>query len=120
MLVVDDDAGIRDTVKWILEYEGYRVETAFDGVDALEKLQEVRPGLILLDLMMPRMDGETLAQTIRRDRRLQTIPILVLSAFPCTPEIQAELGIQGYLEKPFDVGTLVHSVDYWMNMRSQS
>lgn len=120
VLVVDDDEGIRETVQWILEFEGYTVVTASDGIDAMEKLQAVSPRLILLDLMMPRMDGETFAQRLRQDERYRSIPILILSAFPYPPEKQCLLGIQGYLQKPFDVRALLRMVTHSLEASGDS
>jgi len=83
VLVVEDDHAIRETIGEILEDEGYETALAENGQHALEILGELpRPCLLLVDLIMPRMDGWELMSALSRDDRLATIPVVVLSAFP--------------------------------------
>lgn len=104
VMVVDDSVTVRKVTSRLLEREGYRVATAKDGVDALEKLVELTPRLILLDLEMPRMDGFELARALRADARLQDIPIIVISSRTAERHraLAQELGIAHYLGKPYD------------------
>ncbi len=104
ILLVDDEPNIRETVAFILEAEGYDVDTAVDGVDGLEKVRQVKPKLVLLDVMMPRMDGYEVCQAIRADPSLAGVFILILTAKgQKSDELKAlEVGADLYMSKPFD------------------
>ncbi|HMM71765.1 MAG TPA: response regulator, partial [Rhodocyclaceae bacterium] len=104
VMVVDDSVTVRKVTSRLLEREGYRVATAKDGLDALEKLVDLMPQLILLDLEMPRMDGFELARALRADARLKDIPIIVISSRTAERHraLARELGIAHYLGKPYD------------------
>ena len=80
MLVVDDDPNVLDMVSQLLEGKHYVVEGAADGIDALEKLKTNKPDAILLDLMMPRLDGFGFIEQIKQDPTMGGIPIIVLTA----------------------------------------
>jgi CheY-like chemotaxis protein len=109
VLVVDDDPDILDAICDILEGEGYRVSRARHGLEALDRVHEERPGVILLDLMMPVMDGLAFAQALRQRRVDDRIPIVVISA-DGNPQKAAAVGAQGYLAKPFDIDALLAQV----------
>ena len=110
VLVVDDDDTIRATVAEALELEGYAVARAANGAEALEVVREQRPGAIVLDLMMPVMDGLTFLERCRREPGCQGTPILVISARRDLPSDVASLGVDGCLAKPFDLDVLVGAV----------
>ena len=80
VLVVDDDAGVRQLLRRMLEPAGYTVVEAANGREALERLREAAPGVILLDLMMPEMDGFEFVAEVRRHEALRAIPIVVITA----------------------------------------
>jgi DNA-binding response OmpR family regulator len=80
ILVVDDDPGVVELICYNLEKAGFMVETAADGVMALKKARAVSPDAILLDLMMPELDGFSVCESLRRDPATSTIPIMVVSA----------------------------------------
>ena len=109
VLVVDDEKALRDFVRRNLEVRNYLVETAANGLEALAKLQQQSFDLIILDLMMPNMDG---LETTRRVRTNSRVPIIVLTALgEETDKIQAfEFGVDDYLTKPFGVGELLARV----------
>lgn len=109
VLVVDDDPDILDAVCDILEGEGYRVARARHGLEALDRVREERPALILLDLMMPVMDGMSFAHTLRERRLADDVPIIVISA-DGNPQKAASLGARGFLAKPFDIQALLDHV----------
>ena len=101
ILIVDDDADFREGIRAELERKGYEVDEAEDGQQALVKLGEKPPLLVLLDLKMPVMNGRELMQRLRATDGLAEVPVVVLSSFGY--EWEAELmGAQGYLGKPFD------------------
>ncbi|BDG07421.1 response regulator [Anaeromyxobacter paludicola] len=108
VLVVDDDPDILDAICDILDAEGYDVARARHGAEALEQVMRRRPDLILLDLMMPVMDGPTFARELR-SRRLDGIPIIVISA-EGNPARAASVQARRYLAKPFDIEVLLAQV----------
>ncbi len=82
ILVVDDDPDIRDSLTFALENEGMTVRSASNGREALEMLAQERPSLILLDLLMPEMNGWQLFEALRADAALAGVPVIVISAAP--------------------------------------
>lgn len=112
VLAVDDDAVIRQLLEINLELEGYEVQLASDGVEAVEAAREFRPDLIILDVMMPRMDGWQACATIREDADLADIPVVFLSARAQDADVEKgeALGAAAYLTKPFDPGDLLDLV----------
>jgi two-component system response regulator MprA len=110
VLVVEDDPWTRDVLELALESEGYGVELAVDGLDALDRLEAGRPSLIVLDLMMPHMNGFEFAEQLRLRGHRPGIPILVLTAAGRAGLKAETIGADGYLEKPFDVPTLLDEV----------
>jgi CheY-like chemotaxis protein len=109
VLVVDDDPDILEAICDILEVEGYRVARARHGGEALARVEAERPALILLDLMMPVMDGLTFAQTLRSRPAVADVPIVVISADGNRLRA-APVGAVGYLAKPFDIDSLLGHV----------
>jgi DNA-binding response OmpR family regulator len=109
ILVVDDDAKIVRLVRTYLEREGYRVVTAADGPAALEAIESHRPALVVLDLMLPELDGRAVIRAVRRDDEAGATPIIVLSARGTTLDRIAGLedGADDYLPKPFSPAELV-------------
>lgn len=111
ILVIEDEAVIRDTMALILEMEGYQVAAAANGREALEYLHRAeRPSLILLDLMMPVMDGWQFRREQRLDPRLAAIPVVIVSAAGGVAEKAADLGADGFLQKPVDVDELLTTI----------
>lgn len=107
VLVVDDEESITELVAMALRYEGFTVETASAGYPALARLEEFRPDLLVLDVMLPDVDGFTIAERVRRERR--DVPVLFLTARDATEEKVRGLTIGGddYVTKPFSVAELV-------------
>lgn len=114
VLVVDDDDGLQESLEALLELEGYRVCLACDGFQALNMLQATRPALILLDLMMPRMNGYELVGQMRQQGYLPGIPIVVLTAGRVSEKIK-QLGVDGYIEKPFELDDLLNQVQRFIS-----
>lgn len=109
VLVVDDDPDILDAICDILAAEGYRVSRARHGQEALERIDLERPDVILLDLMMPVMDGVAFSHALRQRPLERDIPIVVISA-DGNPQRAAAVGAAGYLAKPFDIDALLSQV----------
>lgn len=111
MLVVDDNKVIRQLIRVNLELEGLEVVTASDGAECLDVVHQVRPDLVTLDVVMPRLDGLGTAARLRADPRTRDLPLVVISA--CTQyEVEAglEVGVDAFLAKPFDPVELVSVV----------
>jgi len=107
VLVVDDDPDILDALSEILEVEGYQVDRARNGREALQRLEQKLPDLVLLDLMMPVMDGWEFARSLGPDARP---PIIVLSADRNVSLKAREIGALGWLAKPFELSELLAAV----------
>ena len=111
VLVVDDNKVIRQLIRVNLELEGFEVVTAADGVECLDLVHEVRPDVITLDVVMPRLDGIQTAARLRADPRTVHLPLAVVSA--CTPyEVESGeyAGVDAFLAKPFEPSELVRMV----------
>ena len=103
ILVIDDEPYILRSLSYLLSREGYRVETAANGADGLARVRELRPFLVFLDIMMPRMDGYEVCEHIRQDSAIERTFIIMLSAKG--QQIDRERGLLGgadeYMTKPF-------------------
>jgi CheY-like chemotaxis protein len=112
ILIVDDDADVRESVGDALEEEGYRVASAANGKEALRLLQDdkLRPDVILLDIMMPEMDGWAFRAEQRKDPELDSIPVLVFTAYGAPKEIAQQLQAAGFLRKPLRLDELLLAI----------
>ena len=118
ILVVDDDPDILEALSEILEAEGFEIRRARNGKEALERLEPDPPKLILLDLMMPVMDGWEFAQRLRQRPHLANIPIIVLSADRNVGSKALDIGAVGHLAKPFELNDLLDMVRRSLNPAS--
>jgi CheY-like chemotaxis protein len=112
VLVVDDDDVIRQLITVNLELEGFEVDTAVDGQDCLDKVAQVRPDVITLDIMMPRLDGWAAASRLRADPTTAGIKVVLLSARAQEADLArgSRIGVDAYLTKPFDPDELIEVV----------
>ena len=112
ILVVDDDPVIQKLLSVNFEMEGYRVVTAGDGEEGLQKVANDRPDIILLDVMMPRMDGVEVVRRLKGDDATAAIPVILLSAKAQANDISGGLdaGADDYITKPFDPLELLDKV----------
>jgi CheY-like chemotaxis protein len=106
VLVVDDENDIREAVSEVLADEGYEVLSAGDGAEALVQAREHHPSVVLLDLMMPGMNGWEFRAAQKGDPSLSGIPVIVLSALGRVSGLDAD----GYLQKPFELDDLLRAV----------
>jgi two-component system, OmpR family, alkaline phosphatase synthesis response regulator PhoP len=104
ILFVDDEGEIREVVQMRLESNGYKVLTASNGKEALEKVASEKPDLLILDIMMPELDGLSVLRALRKNEVTEHLPVIILSA-----KREESIGdlfrfekISGYIEKPFD------------------
>lgn len=109
VLVVDDEPMLRDTLGQTLSAEGYVVDLAVDGETALERIRAARPDAILLDLMMPGMNGRQFLQALRDDDAYKNVPVMIMTAVHGL-ELSATLGASEVVEKPFNVDDLLNKV----------
>jgi len=115
ILLVDDSITVRRVTQRLLQREGYRVSMAADGLQALERLQEERPTVVLSDIEMPRMDGFDLARNIRGDARLSSLPIIMITSRIAEKhrEHAKELGVDHYLGKPYAEDELLSLIRHY-------
>ncbi len=113
IMVVDDSITMRKVTSRVLERNDMEVATAKDGLDAVEKLQDRIPDLVLLDIEMPRMDGYELATYMRNDARLKTVPIIMITSRTGEKHRQRafEIGVDRYLGKPYQEADLLQNVE---------
>jgi two-component system alkaline phosphatase synthesis response regulator PhoP len=109
ILAVDDERHIVRLVQVNLEREGYKVVTAFDGKEALEKVDSENPDLVVLDVMMPYMDGFEVLQTLRKNPSTRELPVIMLTAKAQDADVFRgwQSGVDCYLTKPFNPKELI-------------
>ena len=112
VLVVDDDDVIRPLITVNLELEGFDVSTAIDGQDCLDRVKDIRPDVITLDIIMPRLDGWEAAGRLRADPDTAGIKVVLLSARAQEADLErgSRIGVDAYLTKPFDPDELIEVV----------
>src|SRR2546430_2778795 len=112
VLVVDDEADLVRILQFGLQGIGYQVETASDGQEALKKAREQKPDLILLDLMLPKLDGYKVCRMLKFDERYKSIPIVILSAR--TQEADREMarstGADLFITKPYNLEEILQTI----------
>ena len=109
ILVVDDEFSIVESLREILTWEGYEVETAPNGRAALEAVARTRPHIVLLDIMMPLLDGVATLRALRADPATRALPVVLMSAAPLRLNAE-QAGFQAALRKPFDAATLLRTL----------
>ena len=109
ILVVDDDLNLCQTIQVVLEEEGFVVETALDGVEALERAERMRPAMVMLDMGLPLLDGEGVARELRV-RYGKTVPVVLMTADGHVKEKGQRVGAIVALGKPFEIDDLVTAV----------
>lgn len=113
IMVIDDEPDVVDLVKLILESDGFKVVTAYSGKEALEKIEKEMPDLVLLDIMMPQMDGWEVFRRIKANKKTADIPVAMLTAK--TQSIDKMIGlhvvkVDDYITKPFGRSELLERV----------
>jgi DNA-binding response OmpR family regulator len=113
VLVVDDDPVILKLLEVNFEMEGFEVVRAADGFEGLERARAVRPDIVILDVMMPRMTGYEVAKALREDENTAHIPIIFVTARAQSSDVERgmELGVDDYVTKPFDPLDLIARVN---------
>lgn len=113
ILIIEDEKDLIEAVTFRLEDAGYDVITAFDGEDGLEKAKKERPDLIILDLMLPKMNGYKVCGLLKGDSRYSGIPIIIFTAKAQQEDIDLgkEVGANAYIIKPFEPEDLIGSIE---------
>ncbi|MBI4782837.1 MAG: PAS domain S-box protein [Oscillatoriophycideae cyanobacterium NC_groundwater_1537_Pr4_S-0.65um_50_18] len=119
ILVVDDDTNIRELLRQQLESEGYKVREAKDGMDAIHQIKSARPDLILLDVMMPQINGFDVAAVLKNDPDTADIPIIILSIVE-NKERGYHIGIDRYLTKPINTEKLLNEIGSLLSQGASS
>jgi DNA-binding response OmpR family regulator len=117
ILLVDDEVDLVETVRFPLEMEGYHVLVSYNGEDALNQARKENPDLILLDLMLPKLDGYKVCRLLKFDERYKHIPILMLTAKTQEKDkvLGMETGADEYITKPFEMDFLMGKVKEYLS-----
>ena len=107
VLIVDDDPGVLEVLELALDAEGYQVVLARNGREGLERATTIRPHLLVVDLMMPIMDGWQLVREFRKQERVEETPVIILSAAHNVEQAARDLGVQAVVSKPFNLDDLL-------------
>ena len=117
ILIVDDEQDIVESLKFVLETYEYTCYTAFNGEDGLKLAKEILPDLIILDVMMPRINGFKISRLLKFDKKYKNIPILMITARSQEEDklIGEETGADEYITKPFDIDDVVKTVQKYLS-----
>lgn len=117
VLIVDDEQDIVESLKFVLDSEGFDCYTAYNGEDGLKSAKEILPDLIILDIMMPKMNGYKISRLLKFDSKYKDIPIIMLTARSQEEDklIGQETGANEYITKPFDLDSVVNKVKEYLN-----
>ena len=110
ILIVEDDEELQRMLQTLLKRLGHDTYSSLNGVDALHQASQLKPDLIILDLMMPWASGDAVLGFIRSTKELSKTPVLVLSAHPNAAQLARQLHADGFLAKPVDVSTFTTAV----------
>ena len=112
LLLVDDEKDLVDAVKFRLESAGYEVAVSYDGMDGLERARKGHPDLIILDLMLPKMDGYKICGLLKADSRYSKIPVIMFTARAqeADKKMGDEVGADAYITKPFESKVLLDTI----------
>lgn len=114
ILIADDDRNLTEIISSVLRGKGYITEVAYDGTTALLLIKQFKPDLLILDIMMPIMDGYKVCQTLSEDYTYAPLPkVIILTArnSPLDKKISAVFGVAEFMNKPFDIDSLISKVD---------
>ncbi len=116
ILIVDDEQDIVETLQFMLEAEGYDCSVAFDGESGLSLAKELKPDLIILDVMMPKINGYKISRLLKYDNKYKDIPIIMITARSQDEDkmIGEETGVNEYITKPFEIDFVVSRVKSYL------
>jgi len=113
ILIVEDDANLRELIKLRLEEHNYNVIDVPDGMQMFKKMRKAKPDLIILDVMLPKMDGNKLCGLLKNYDPYQDIPVIIFTALsgPKSKKIAKDMGAEAYITKPFDAKILINKIN---------
>lgn len=114
ILVCDDDQGILDVLTIILEKDSFEVSVINQGKGIQKRIREFKPDLILLDIMMPGIDGKEVTKILKRNQETSKIPIIILSALNNPDQMAQDIGADDFLAKPFDISDLTDKIKRYL------
>ena len=116
ILIVDDEQDIVESLKFVLEVSGFVCYTAFNGEDGLKLATEIIPDLIILDVMMPKINGYKISRLLKYDAKYKDIPIIMVTARSQLEDkmIGEETGVNEYITKPFELDAIVKKVEEYL------
>jgi DNA-binding response OmpR family regulator len=116
ILIVEDEVNLTNTLKMRFEASGFEVDVAYDGQEALQKVRDNRPDLILLDLMLPKVDGYKVCRMLKYDEKYKSIPIIILTARAQEKDrdLAVSMGADAYIVKPFESKDLIQKANELM------
>ena len=119
ILIVDDEVDLVETIRFPLEGEGFNVLASYDGEDGLNQARKENPDLILLDIMLPKLNGYKVCRLLKFDERYRHIPILMLTAKTQEKDktLGKETGADEYITKPFDIEELLAKVKSYLSSK---
>jgi len=120
ILVVDDEENIVKILKTRLESKNYLVCTAYDGLEAIQKVKTEKPNLIILDILMPRMDGASFLHEMKKQKLMTNIPIIVLTAKASMKDFFLVNGAVQFLVKPFDSRLLLGEIEKHLCLQDET
>ena len=121
ILIVEDEEDVRELLRYNLEKNGYQIEAALDGKAALTRARSAKPDLVLLDLMLPKIDGLQVCRSLKGDAATADIPVIMLTAKGTEADIVTglEMGADDYITKPFSPRVLLARIKAVLRRRSQ-
>ena len=116
ILIVDDEQDIGETLKFMLEAEGYECFCAYDGETGLSLAKEIIPDLMILDVMMPKINGYKISRLLKYDSKYKDIPIIMVTARSQEEDklIGQETGVNEYITKPFELDEIIKKVNAYL------
>jgi len=122
VVAADDDADLLNVIRIKLEGNGVRVVLARDGQEAIAAVRKHHPVVVILDVIMPKLNGFQVARMIKFDKQLKSIPVIMLTVRnqPSDRNLGTQVGADEYLNKPFDPQQLLDRVHYWLKRRKDS
>ena len=116
ILIVDDEQDIVETLKFMLEAQGYECFCAYDGENGLNMAKEIMPDLMILDVMMPKINGYKISRLLKYDNKYKDIPIIMVTARSQEDDklIGQETGVNEYITKPFELDEVIAKVNEYL------
>lgn len=113
VFVVDDDEGILEAIQIMLETEGYQVTVSSKANGIVEKVQQLSPDVIILDVLLSGEDGREVAKKLKHNSSTKRIPIIMISAHPSAEKTVKQYGADDFIPKPFEVDQLLHKIKHY-------